>query len=94
MLIFETESFALVTEEHVQNARIEHADTVKIDMKGTADSFFGFLGKQLSESRELRREIRAENREEEREIRRGFFKIFGYMAIGMFVLPPSCSLSA
>ena len=71
---------------NVQNARIEHADTVKIDMKGTADSFFGFLGKQLSESRELRREIRAENREEEREIRRGFFKIFGYMAIGMFVL--------
>ena len=71
---------------NVQNARIEHADTVKIDMKGTADSFFGFLGKQLSESREMRRELRAENREEEREIRRGFIRIFGYMVIGMFVL--------
>ncbi len=55
-------------------------------MKGTADSFFGFLGKQLSESREMRRELRAENREEEREIRRGFIRIFGYMVIGMFVL--------
>ena len=40
---------------NVQNAKIEHADTVKIDMKGTADSFFGFLGKQLSESREIGR---------------------------------------
>lgn len=71
---------------NIQNARIEHADTVKIDMKGTADSFFGFLGKQLSESREMRREERAESREEEREIRRGFFRMFGYMVIGMFIL--------
>ena len=31
----------------IQNAKIEHVDTVNIDMKGTADSFFGFLGTQF-----------------------------------------------
>ena len=70
----------------VQNAKIEHVDTVKIDMKGTADSFFGFLGEQMSESREARREERRERREESREMNRGFLKIFGYMMIGMMVL--------
>ena len=70
----------------IQNAKIEHVDTVKLDMKGTADSFFGFLGEQMSESREARREERRERREESREMNRLFLKIFGYMMIGMFVL--------
>ena len=70
----------------VQNARIEHVDKVNIDMKGTADSFFGFLGEQMSESREARREERRERREESREMNKLFLKIFGYMMIGMFVL--------
>lgn len=72
----------------VQNAKIEHVDTVKIDMKGTADSFFSFLGEQMSESREARREEWRERREESREINRGFLKIFGYMVIGMLILAP------
>ena len=43
---------------NIKNAKIEHVDTVNIDMKGTADSFFGFVGKQMSESRVARREDR------------------------------------
>ena len=71
---------------NIQNAKIEHVDKVTIDMKGTADSFFGFLGNQMSESREARREERREQRAESREINRAFMKIFMYMMIGMFAL--------
>ena len=70
----------------VQNAKIEHVDTVKVDMKGAADSLFGFLGEQMSESREARREERRERRAESREINRAFIKLFTYMMIGMFAL--------
>ena len=63
---------------------------MNIDMKGTADSFFSFLGTQMSESRALRREERKERRAEEREtsreMRNGFFKMFKVMMIGMFIL--------
>ena len=52
---------------NIKNAKIEHVDTVNIDMKGTADSFFGFVGKQMSESREARREDRREYRAREEE---------------------------
>ena len=75
---------------NIQHATIEHVDTVNIDMKGTADSFFSFVGTQMSESRALRREERKERREEEREtsreMRNGFFKMFKVMMIGMFIL--------
>ena len=70
----------------IQNAKIEHVDTVNINTKSTAESFFGFLGKQMSESREVRREERREQRAADRESQKMFFKIFGYMVIGMFVL--------
>ena len=70
----------------IQNARIEHVDTVNIHTKGAAESFFGFLGEQMSESREIRREERREQRALDREQQKMFFKIFGYMMIGMFVL--------
>ena len=69
---------------NIQNAKIDHVDNVTIDMKGTADSFFGFLGKQMSESREVRREERREQRAESREMNRAFMKIFMYMIIGVF----------
>lgn len=69
---------------NIQQAKIEHVDKVTIDMKGTADSFFGFLGKQMSESREVRREERREQRAESREMNRAFMKIFMYMVIGVF----------
>ena len=70
---------------NIKNAKIEHVDTVNIDMKGTADSFFGFVGKQMSESREARREDRRAQRAESHEMNMAFMKIFGYMMIGMFV---------
>ena len=70
----------------IQNAKIEHVDTVNINTKGTAESFFGFLGTQMSESRAVRREERREKRAADREQQKLFLKIFGYMMIGMFVL--------
>ena len=70
----------------IQNARIEHVDTVNIQQKGAAESFFGFLGSQMSESRAVRREQRREERAADREVQKMFLKIFGYMSIGMFVL--------
>ena len=70
----------------IQNAKIEHVDTVNINTKSTAESFFSFLGKQMSESREVRREERREQRAADRESQKMFLKIFGYMMIGMFVL--------
>lgn len=71
---------------NIQQAKIEHVDNVTIDMKGTADSFFGFLGKQMSESREVRREERREWRAQSHEESMAFMKIFMYMMIGMFAL--------
>ena len=71
---------------NIQHAKIEHVDTVNIDMKGTADSFFGFLGKQMSERRAARQEERREQRAESREMNRAFMRIFSYMMIGMFIL--------
>ena len=71
---------------NIQNAKIDHVDNVTIDMKGTADSFFGFLGQQMSESREVRREERREWRAQSHEESMVFMKIFMYMMIGMFAL--------
>ena len=70
----------------IQHAKIEHADTVNIDMKGAADSFFGFLGTQMSERRALRREERKEERTQSREMSKAFIRIFTVMMIGMFIL--------
>ena len=70
----------------IQHATIEHVDTVNIQQKGAAESFFGFLGAQMSESRAVRKEERREERAANREIQKMFFKIFGYMMIGMFIL--------
>ena len=44
------------------HARIEHVDTVNINTKSTAESFFGFLGTQRSERRATRQEERREQR--------------------------------
>ena len=71
---------------NIQHATIEHADNVTIHTKSTAESFFGFLGQQLSESREIRREERKEQRAQEREMQRRFFKLFGIMFAVMLAL--------
>jgi hypothetical protein len=58
----------------IQNAKIEHVDTVNINTKSTAESFFSFLGKQMSESREVRREERREQRAADREQQKLFLR--------------------
>lgn len=75
-----------INEYNIQNARIEHVDTVNIQMKSTADSFFGFLGKQLSERRQIAREERREARERDKVITATFFKVFGIVAGVMILL--------
>ena len=70
----------------VQQAKIEHVDTVKLDMKGTADSFFNFVGEQMSESRKIRAEERRERRAADREMNKAFIKIFGYMVLFMMII--------
>ena len=73
------------TIEQANIEKIEHVDTVNINTKSTAESFFSFLGKQMSESREVCREERREWRAEERESRKAFFKLFGILCIAMMV---------
>ena len=70
---------------NIQHATIEHVDNVTINTKSTAESFFSFLGAQLSERRAVRREERKEQREQEREMQKHFFKLFGILCIAMLV---------
>lgn len=71
---------------NIQHATIEHVDNVTINTKSTAESFFSFLGTQLSEGREVRREERREQREQDREMQKRFFKLFGILCIAMLVI--------
>ncbi len=59
---------------NVSHATIEHADNVNIDMSGTVDSVLDFVGKQMSESREMHREERQRFEEESRQFKGKFFK--------------------
>ena len=70
---------------NIQHATIEHVDNVTINTKSTAESFFSFLGTQLSEGREVRREERREQREQDREMQKRFFKLFGILCIAMLI---------
>ena len=70
----------------VQHATIEHVDTVNINTKSTAESFFGFLGQQMSESREVRRQERKAAKEFDRKIVITFFKFFGILVVVMMVI--------
>lgn len=48
----------------VQNAKIEHADHVTIDLKGSVDSVLGFAERELDKSRAdraVKRKLEAEN---------------------------------
>ena len=70
----------------VQHATIEHVGTVNINTKSTAESFFGFLGQQMSESREVRRQERKAAKEFDRKIVITFFKFFGILVVVMMVI--------
>ena len=78
-----------VNNYNVKYANIGHADNVNIDVSGV----FDMIGKQMSESRELRREERREERarraETDRLLFTNFFKfmlIFFAMALIVFII--------
>lgn len=71
---------------NVENAKIEHADNVNIELKGAVDSVLDFAGRQLSESREFRKELKKEQALTERIMLTTFFKIFGIICVVMIVL--------
>jgi predicted RNA-binding Zn-ribbon protein involved in translation (DUF1610 family) len=70
---------------NVQNATIEHADNVNIDMTGSVKTVLDFVGDQMKESRAERREARKEAAERGRMMSMGFFKLFGIMFAAMMV---------
>ncbi len=72
-----------VNNYNVQHATIGHADNVNIDMSGTVDSVLDFVGKQMSESREMRKEEKKRYEEESKDFRKSFFK-FGIIFIVVF----------
>ncbi len=71
-------SFAVekaISNYNVQNATFEHVDNVNIDMSGTVHTVLDFVGKQMSESREMRKELRKQQKEDEKEYFNRFVKI-------------------
>ena len=71
-----------VNNYNVKYANIGHADNVNIDVSGV----FDMIGKQMSESREMRREERKEERARRAENEKLFFKTFFKAAIVFFAL--------
>jgi predicted RNA-binding Zn-ribbon protein involved in translation (DUF1610 family) len=70
---------------NVKYANIEHAENVNIDVTGAVKEVLDFAGQQMSEGREARKELRKEAVEREKATSAAFFKMFGYMFIGMLV---------
>ena len=54
----------------IQNAHIDHADNVTVDLKGSVDSVIGMVERELDKSREERRQERIVENENSKE----FFK--------------------
>ncbi|MBQ7562970.1 MAG: hypothetical protein IJT16_03150 [Lachnospiraceae bacterium] len=70
----------------VQHATFEHVDNVNIDMSGTVHSVLDFVGKQMSEGRELKRELRREEKELAAENQKQFFMNFFKIGLPMLVI--------
>ena len=66
-----------ISEYNIQHATIEHVDTVRVEMKSKTESFLDFMGKQLSESRQVRKEERQVEKEFSHRITMLFIKVFG-----------------
>ncbi len=75
---------------NVQNAHIDHADHVSIDMSGTVKSVLDFAGEQLHESREFRKEIEKERANESSGIGKKDIKIlaglFGVLFAALIII--------
>ena len=70
---------------NIQNAHIDHVDTVKVDMKGSVDSVIGFVERQMDKSREERKEEKKVRDEESKEFLKNSWKIILVMFAAMIV---------
>lgn len=71
---------------NVKYAKIEHADNVNIDLRGSVKEVLDFAGKELKESRADRKERRQSEAENERKLMITFFKYFFLFAGVMMIL--------
>lgn len=71
---------------NIQNAKIDHVDTVKVDMKGSVDSVIGFVERQIDKSREDAKEEKKVRDEESKEFLKNSWKIFLVMFAAMIVI--------
>ncbi len=66
----------------IQNAHIDHADNVTVDLKGSVDSVIGMVERELDKSREERRQERIVENENSKE----FFKNSWKYMLAMFAV--------
>ena len=66
----------------VQHAKIEHADNVTIDMKGSVDSVVSFAEREIDKAREMRKEMRKISFEKDKYM----FSIFLKLMLGMMII--------
>lgn len=71
---------------NIQNAHIDHVDTVNVDVKGSVDSVVGMIERQLDKSRDERQEDKRIRSEESKEFLKNSWKIFLVMFAAMIVL--------
>ena len=70
---------------NIQNAHIDHADKVTVDLKGSVDSVIGLVEREFDKNREDRREERRQSNEESKEFFKNSWKIFLVMFAVMIV---------
>ncbi len=70
---------------NVQNARIEHADNVNIDLTGSVKETLSFVGEQLKESRKARKERAEIDAKANAAFIATFFKYFGILVVITFL---------
>ncbi len=70
----------------IQNAHIDHADKVTVDLKGSVDSVIGLVEREWDKSREDRREQRRESNETSLEFIRNSWKLFLVMFAVLIVM--------
>ena len=66
---------------NVQNATIEHADNVNIDLTGSVKTTLDFFGEQLKESREAKKERAIIEAKNQAAFFTNFFKFFGIIVL-------------
>lgn len=70
----------------IQNAHIDHVDTVKVDLKGSVDSVIGLVEREMDKSRDERREDRKLQAENSKEFIKNSWKLFLVMFAVLIVM--------